>query len=93
MDQETLTASISVIGELSNISPQDILPFFDTLMPYLINSLRDNAQTLQKKEASVRALGLVSRATGRVIEPYLTHPKLFRYLKELFIQMYIYSPT
>ncbi|TPX76526.1 hypothetical protein CcCBS67573_g02191 [Chytriomyces confervae] len=67
--------SIAAIGELSRAACEDMLPYFDQVMPIIIETLQDQSSAV-KREAAVRTLGQMSSHTGAVITPYLEYSNL-----------------
>lgn len=67
--------SLEAIGNLSITVGVDIRKYSDRLMPLIINTLRDQSNSI-KKEAALKTLGKFATSSGYVIEPYLEYPEL-----------------
>ncbi|KAJ3067743.1 phosphatidylinositol kinase- protein kinase tor1 [Podochytrium sp. JEL0797] len=67
--------SIAAIGELSQVGCEDILPYFDEIVPIIIDTLQDQSSAV-KREAALKTLGRVCSNTGVVITPYITYSNL-----------------
>ncbi|KAJ3291491.1 phosphatidylinositol kinase- protein kinase tor1 [Rhizoclosmatium sp. JEL0117] len=67
--------SIAAIGELSQVGCEDMLPYFDEIMPIIIETLQDQSSA-GKREAALKTLGQLCSNTGTVITPYITYSNL-----------------
>ncbi|KAJ3030013.1 UNVERIFIED_CONTAM: phosphatidylinositol kinase- protein kinase tor1, partial [Siphonaria sp. JEL0065] len=67
--------SIAAIGELSQVGCEDMLPYFDEIMPIIIETLQDQSSPT-KREAALKTLGQVCSNTGIVIAPYVKYSNL-----------------
>ncbi|KAJ1558803.1 phosphatidylinositol kinase- protein kinase tor1, partial [Nowakowskiella sp. JEL0078] len=61
--------SLGVLGELGNVCGAAMKPRLAEVVPVIISALQDQSSQ-SKREAAVRALGLLVGGTGWVIEPY-----------------------
>lgn len=69
------SAIMLALGELAKVGGEDTLPRLDEYMSLIIEMLHDQA-SLQKRDAALHTLGLLSSHSGYVIEPYLKYPTL-----------------
>ena len=67
------------LGELGQVGCEDLLPYLDSLMPIILETLQDQSSA-SKREAALHTLGQLSLNTGWVIEPYLKYPNLLNLL-------------
>ncbi|KAJ3130914.1 phosphatidylinositol kinase- protein kinase tor1 [Physocladia obscura] len=67
--------ALAAIGELSQVGCEDLLPYFNEILPIIIDTLQDQSSAI-KREAALKALGQVCSNTGTVITPYITYSNL-----------------
>ncbi|KAJ3037894.1 phosphatidylinositol kinase- protein kinase tor1 [Rhizophlyctis rosea] len=67
------------LGELGQVGCEDLLPYLDSLMPIILETLQDQSSA-SKREAALHTLGQLSLNTGWVIEPYIKYPNLLHLL-------------
>ncbi|KAI9327967.1 armadillo-type protein [Obelidium mucronatum] len=67
--------SIAAIGELSQVGCEDMLPYFDEVMPIIIETIQDQSNP-SKREAALKTLGQMCSNTGTVISPYIKYSSL-----------------
>ena len=70
---------VTVVGQLASQSSPDAIQHFDTIIPFLIESLQD-FYFVKLKNMSLWALGQIIANTGYVIEPYKKYPNLLEIL-------------
>jgi FKBP12-rapamycin complex-associated protein len=70
---------ITVVGQLASQSNPDSIQNFDTVIPFLIESMQ-NFYYVKLKNISLWALGQIIANTGYVIEPYKKYPHLLEIL-------------
>jgi len=63
------------IGELAQVSGDDLLPYLNDLLPLIIETMYDQSSH-SKREAALHSLGQIATSTGWVIEPYIKYPNL-----------------
>ncbi|KAI9143717.1 armadillo-type protein [Paraphysoderma sedebokerense] len=66
---------LTALGYLSQVSGDDLIPHLDELLPLIIETLHDQSSNA-KREAALKAAGMIAIATGDVIEPYIRYPGL-----------------
>ncbi|RNA43682.1 serine threonine- kinase mTOR isoform X2, partial [Brachionus plicatilis] len=66
---------VTVVGQLASQSGAETIQHFDTVIPFLIESMQD-FYYIQLKHTSLWALGQIIGNTGYVIEPYKKYPNL-----------------
>ncbi|KAI8620292.1 armadillo-type protein [Chytriomyces sp. MP71] len=67
--------AITAIGELSQVGCEDMMPYFDDIMPIIIETLQDQSSAV-KREAALKTLGQICSNTGVVITPYVKYSNL-----------------
>ena len=70
---------VTVVGQLASQSGAETIQHFDTVIPFLIESMQD-FYYIQLKHTSLWALGQIIANTGYVIEPYKKYPNLLEIL-------------
>ncbi|CAF0752879.1 unnamed protein product [Brachionus calyciflorus] len=70
---------VTVVGQLASQSGAETIQHFDTVIPFLIESMQD-FYYIQLKHTSLWALGQIVANTGYVIEPYKKYPNLLEIL-------------
>lgn len=66
---------LTVIGEISKIGAEDMLPYIPELMSLILETLQDHMAQI-KRDAALRTLGQLASSSGYVIDPYLEFPQL-----------------
>lgn len=69
------SSSISVIGELSVVSGEEMNVFIPTLMPIILEFFQDQSSNI-KRDAALKTLAQLSASSGYVIQPLLDYPQL-----------------
>lgn len=69
------SAVLSAIGELAQVIGEAMLPYLDTLLPLIIDTLQDQSAP-SKQLAALKSLGQIASSTSYVIEPYIKYPYL-----------------
>ena len=70
---------VTVVGQLASQSSAETTEYFDSIIPFLIDSMQD-FYYLQLKHTSLWALGQIVANTGYVIAPYKKYPNLLEIL-------------
>lgn len=70
---------VTVVGQLASQSSAETTQHFDTVIPFLIESMQD-FYYVQLKHTALWALGQIIANTGYVIEPYIKYPNLLEIL-------------
>lgn len=70
---------MTALGELAQVSGNDMSHCINELMPLIIETLQDQSSAA-KREAALSTLGKLVNATGYVIEPYIQYPNLLTIL-------------
>ena len=68
-----------MVGQLASQSGAETIQHFDTIVPFLIESMQD-FYYIQLKHTALWALGQIIANTGYVIEPYKKYPALLEIL-------------
>jgi FKBP12-rapamycin complex-associated protein len=66
---------VTVVGQLASQSGAETVQHFDTIVPFLIESMQD-FYYVQLKHTALWTLGQIVANTGYVIEPYKKYPNL-----------------
>lgn len=90
-DIRLTTASLSCIGEICKVMRQDMIPYFDDLLPILVKNMQDQSSR-RKQEVAISTLGLLVSATGKVVEPYLKYPQLLPKALDLLFKSSVNTP-
>ena len=69
------TVALEALGELCLVMREKMMPYFQRLMPVILENIQDQSSTL-KREVSLRTLGRLVSSTGNVVKPYLEYPNL-----------------
>jgi FKBP12-rapamycin complex-associated protein len=69
------TVALEALGELCLVMGEEMMPYFQQLMPVILENIQDQSSTL-KREVSLRTLGRLVSSTGYVVKPYLQYPDL-----------------
>jgi serine/threonine-protein kinase mTOR len=70
---------VTVVGQLASQSGAETIQHFDTIMPFLIESMQD-FYYIQLKHTALWTLGKIIANTGYVILPYKIYPNLLEIL-------------
>lgn len=70
---------VTVVGQLASQSGAETIQHFDTIIPFLIESMQD-FYYIQLKHTALWTLGQIVANTGYVIEPYKKYPHLLEIL-------------
>ncbi|KAF9147911.1 phosphatidylinositol kinase- protein kinase tor1, partial [Linnemannia schmuckeri] len=77
-----VSSILQVIGEISRVGGESLLPYTDQLMPMFIEILQDQSSPT-KRTAALTALGRFASSTGYVIDPYAKYPILLDILMSI----------
>lgn len=77
--------AIRCIGELARVSGESIRDFLESLIPLILQILKDNSLLVSKREKiiAVKTLSQLTRSSGKVIDPYFTYPDLLAEIIEI----------
>ena len=78
-DVRFASSIVTIVGQLASQSGPETLFHFDTIIPFLIESMQD-FYYIQLKHTSLWTLGQIISNTGYVIEPYKKYPTLLKIL-------------
>lgn len=70
---------VTVVGQLASQSDVETIQHFDTIIPFLIESMQD-LYYIQLKHTALWTLGQIIANTGYVIDPYKKYPILLEIL-------------
>ena len=70
------------IGEVSIFQGSEILPFLDSLMQTLTDTLQDQS-SVRKREAALRSMRLLVSSTSNAINPFIEYPNLMDTLLDI----------
>lgn len=75
-DEQVVTSILIAMGDLFTIGEDFLRDKVDEIFPILLEIAQDQG-SLEKRIASLRALGQIARSTGFVVQPFLKYPLLF----------------